>query len=985
MLISFTLADAQKFVKGTIVDTQETPLPNVSIRIKNGKIGVISDSNGNYSINASPFDTLIFSMVGIKQEIIAIAGRNIINMKLLPSINKLNEVFVIGYGTQEMKDLTAPITYVKGDELNKQTASNPMLALQGKLSGIHIINSGIPDGKIFVKIRGVGSIGDYANPLYVVDGVFVDNINFLSMTDIEDITILKDASAASIYGVRAANGVILVTTKKGKTNKPVVSYENYFGLQVPVNILPMANKDQYIALINEANENVTGYVPKEASQYTTNTNWYNKLVRNAGMTFHNIDISGNTEKTSFSFGGSYFYQEGIMDAKNDYDRFNFRSRVDYKVSRSVNAGINTILSQYKKYIPNEAAFFSAYVNPPLYPVYDEKNSNAYPIKYGSPQQYGFGNQYGNPVATARYPETFEKGNNLIFNIYTEFNIIEDKLIFKTSYNQYLNNWNTRVYIPEFYVGGSQSVQESMLSKTSGNTSKQIIDNLLTYRNKLDKHEYTILLGQSTRMERSEFLTGSALNVPGIDDQSKYLVTGSSGNRDATDGGSRFNGLSFFSRASYNYSGKYLLTLTMRADASSKYQQRWGYFPSVGIGWILSNENFMEKQKSFEFIKIRASWGLLGNDNVPANSFVILGTNGALSSAVFGDKLVDGIGAQTVAQKYLKWEVADEFDFGVDFATFGKLSGQIDYYYKVTKNVVFYAPIATGGGAGELLGNNGSVLNSGVEINLSRKGKFTDNVNYQCGINLTTIHNKVLELNGREYIPAVYIRGDYTTLTQVGHPIGSFYGYEIAGVYKTEREALEDPVYQTIKDKGFFKYKDQNNDNEINEKDKVFLGSAIPWLVGGIFLDMSYKKFDFSFGVQGQLGNKILNAKRMNRDMFVDGNYDKDFYDNHWTIADKSSKYPSAEAYNYSFTQQANNFFVENGSYISIQNVQVGYTIDKIKFFSKLRIYLSAQRPFTFFTYKGVTPEIGGDPISSGIDNSTYPMQAIYSFGLKINF
>jgi hypothetical protein len=251
------------------------------------------------------------------------------------------------------------------------------------------------------------------------------------------------------------------------------------------------------------------------------------------------------------------------------------------------------------------------------------------------------------------------------------------------------------------------------------------------------------------------------------------------------------------------------------------------------------------------------------------------------------------------------------------------------------------------------------------------------------MNLTTIHNEVLSLPGREYIPSGYIRGNYTKRTQVGQPIGAFYGYEIDGVYASESEALRDPVSQAIKDKGFFKYKDQNGDNVIDDEDKVFLGSAIPWLIAGIDFGMNYKQFDFSLSLQGQVGNKILNAKRMNRDIFVDGNYDQDFYENRWTNDNKSDSYPSAEAYNYSFTQQSNDFFVEDGSYMRIQNVQLGFTTNKINYIQNLRVYFSAQRPLTLFSYNGFTPEIGGSPIESGIDNSVYPMQAIYTLGVKI--
>jgi len=977
---------AQQLIKGKVVDDLNVPLPGVSIQVSNTLRGTLSDMDGNYSISAAPNDSLIFSMIGMVIQRVSVGNRTTIDIKLLTSETRLQEVVVIGYGTQKVKDLTAPIVTLKGEELAKQITSNVVQALQGKVAGVQIINSGMPGRGSSVKIRGVGSIGDYANPLYIVDGVFVDNIDFLSAGDIEDITILKDASASAIYGVRAANGVILVTTRKGKTQKPVVSYDGYYGLQIPVNILPLATKDQYVTLMNEANQNTTGYVPKDQAYYPVSTDWYKQLVRFAGTFSHNIDISGINENTSYSLGGSYFFQQGIMDTKNDYQRFNLRGRLEQKVSDRLKIGLNTVLSRYGRSIPNDGAFFSAYVNPPVYPVYDENNSLAYPVRFGSPQIYGFGNQYGNPVAAAYYSDNIEKGAKLVFSTFAEFNIITDKLTYKISYNTDINNWNTRSYVPQFNVGGSQGVRKSSLNKTSGSSGKQIIDNLLTYKNKIGKQSFSVLLGQSTRMEKWETLSGSALDVPGIDDQSKYLVTGSFKDRNAWDGAAVNNGLSFFTRGTYNNSDKYLATVTFRADASSKYQDKWGFFPSLGVGWVLSQEGFMANQKTFNYLKFRASWGLLGNDNVPANSAVVLGQTGAGSSGIFGDKLIDGVGAQTVVQNYLKWEIVNEFDVGLDFEMLdSKLSGETDYYHRVTNNVVFYAPIATGGGVTELLGNNGSVLNEGLEISISFKDKLTDRTSYNIGMNITTIRNKVIKLEGRDYIPGALVRGNYSTRTQVGHPIGSFYGYEIESVYKSETEALQDPVSQTIKDKGYFKYKDQNGDDVINENDKVFLGSAIPWLIAGIDFGLNYRQFDLSLGLQGQVGNKILNAKRMNRDVFTDGNYDQDFFKNRWTPDNISAKYPSAEAYNYSFIQQANDFFVEDGSYIRIQNIQVGYTTDKIKFIPKLRVYISSQRPFTFFTYKGFTPEVGGTPISSGIDNSVYPMQSIYTLGLKMNF
>jgi len=981
-------AFAQKTVSGRVTDaeTGET-LPGVNVIVKGTTRGTTTDVNGNYKIELIAEDKILsFSFVGYEDVELEVLNQKVVDVALKVKSTLMQEVVVVGYGTQKAKDLTAPIVTVKGNDLSKQVTSNPLNALQGKVSGVQIINSGVPGSGASIKIRGVGSVGDYANPLYVVDGVFVDNIDFISPSDVEELTILKDASAAAIYGVRAANGVIIITTRKGKSGLPVVSYDGYVGVQMPVNILKMASKNQYITLLNEANANIPGYIPKNPSDYPTSTDWYNELVRTAGINNHNIDITGATDITSYSIGGNFLYQNGIMDAQNNYQRYNIRGRLEQQVNKNLKIGINTIISNYNKNIPNSDAFFGAYVNPPVYTVYDPTNAEAYPVKFGAPQKYGFGNQYGNPVAAAYYADNFEKGHKEVFSIFGEVDIVKDILSYRVAYNQDQDSWNQRYYTPQFYVGGSQGVTKSNLTKTFGNSSKQIIDNLLTLKRTKGKTSYTVLFGQSTRIEKRETLSGYANSVPGYDDQSKYLVNGSFRDRNAYDAAERYNGLSFFTRGTLNFREKYLATVTFRADASSKYQKKWGYFPSVGFAWNISQEGFSKLNAAFSNLKLRLSWGMLGNDNVPSNSSVILGQTGIGSSGVFGDNLVDGMGAQTVLQNYLRWETVTEFDVGIDYTLKNeKLSGEVDYYHRVTNNVVFYAPIATGGGVAELLGNNGKVLNTGLEFTLNWKDEISEDFNYFISFNATFNHNEVLELNGREYIPSGYIRGNYTTRTAVGHPIGSFYGYEIDGVYKSEGDALKDPVSQAIKDKGYFKYKDQNGDMVIDDKDKVYLGSAIPWLISGLDMGINFKKFDISLSIAGQYGNKILNAKRMNRDVFSDGNYDEDFYQNRWTSSNKSSEYPSAEAYNSSFIQQANDFFVENGFYIRIQNIQLGYTTDKISFIPKFRVFITAQRPFTFFTYKGFTPEVGGSPISSGIDNNVYPMQAIYTLGLKMMF
>ena len=973
-------------VQGTVLDNEGYPQIGAGVFQKGTSNGTVTDLDGRYSLSVPADAVLVYSFQGFSDVEEAVNGRETIDVTMNLDSQFLEEVVVVGYGVQKSKDLTAPIVTVKGEALSKQAAANPMSALQGMVAGVQIIQSGAPGAGPSVKVRGVGSIGDYASPLYIVDGTFVDNIDFLSNNDIESLTVLKDASAAAIYGVRAANGVVLVTTKKGSHDHLSVSYDGYAGVQVPVNIMKLCNTEQYVELLNLANRNTIGWTDRNAADYPGSTDWYKELVHPAATTSHALDFSGASDKTNYSVGLSYLYQDGIMNhSNNDYNRINIRARLDQQMTSWLKVGINSVFSRYSKHNYNGNAFYQAFINPPVYNVYNESNEAAYPEKFDSPQLYGFGNAYGNPVAFAKYCDDSDKGFKEVLSAYAEFSILPSKLIFKISYNLDYSQWDQQNYTPESYVGGSQGTSVSVLSKTFGYGVNQILDNVLTYTDRKGRNDFSVMLGQSTRSQFSSWLNGRVNSVPDFDDQSKYLVNGSYKNQTATDGASRYNGLSFFARGTYNYDGRYLATLTFRADGSSKYQQKWGFFPSIGLGWNISDEAFMKNQNVVDYLKLRASWGMLGNDNVPANSIVTVGSTGVGSSAVFGDTLVDGMGAQTVYQNFLRWEVVNEANVGLDFGFLdNRLTGELDLYNRVTDNVVFEAPIATGGGTVNLLANNGKVLNQGIELSLNwadKAGEFS----YKLGMNATFNRNRVLELEGRDYIPGASVAGNYATRTMVGYPIGAFWGYEIDGVYASEGQALRDPVSQTIKDAGYFKYKDQNGDNVINEEDKTYLGSAMPWMVLGINFGFNWKNLDFSILLNAQVGNKILNAKRMQRGTFTDANYDLDFYKNCWRDDNKSNVYPSPEAASTSFIQQANDFYVEDASFFRIQNVQLGYSFTGMKWAKSIRLYISAQRPLSLFRYNGFTTEIGGSPISSGIDSSVYPMQAIYTAGVNFNF
>ncbi|MBR5402759.1 MAG: TonB-dependent receptor [Bacteroidales bacterium] len=995
MLASVT-AFAQYKVKGVVEDALG-PVIGATVMELGTTNGVSTGIDGDFVLTVSNADAKVeVSCIGYASQVFPASA---VPAKILlgEDTTFLDEVVVVGYGTQKAKDLTAPITNVKGEELAKQVAANPMSALQGMVSGVQITQSGAPGAGPSVKIRGVGSIGDYANPLYIVDGAFMDNIDFLSASDIESLTVLKDASAAAIYGVRAANGVILVTTKKGATGKVRVAYDGYGGVQMPTNIMPMANAQQYIQMYNMANpDDPFNTVYPLAANTGVSTDWYQTMVKPALTHSHSLDLSGGTEKTNYSVGLSYFYQDGIMNfCKNNYGRLNFRARLDQTLTNWLKVGFNTVVSRYDQNNPDSGVYYQAFVNPPVYGVYNDDNEAAYPVKFDSPQLYGFAAAFGNPAASAYYTNSTNTGIKTVFSAYAEATIIPEKLKFKTAYNLDFSFADEQNYTPEHKVGGSQGTSVSSLSKTYAYGLYHILDNTLTYSDHIGAHSFTAMLGQSTRMQYNAWLNGRRNSVPDFDAASRYLVNGSYKNQESGDGAGRYNGLSFFARGTYNYKEKYLATVTVRADGSSKYQDKWGVFPSVGLGWNISDEPFMKGASSWlSFLKLRASWGMLGNDNVPANDINIAGRSGVDSSALFGETLVDGMGAQTVYQNYLKWEVVTETNVGADFAMLdSRLSGEIDWYRRVTDRVVFHAPIAIGGGVATLLANNGRVLNTGVELSVKWEDKIGADFSYNVGMNATFNHNEVLALEGRDNIPGGYVNGVASTLTQVGYPIGAFWGYKVDGIFQSKKEALADGVpVQKDTGAGYFAYHDfagaddGGPDGKITDADRVYLGSPLPWLMLGLNLGFQWKGLDFSMVMNANIGNKIFNAKRLNKQVFPAGNYDYDFYLNAWSKDLPSTTYPSPKALTSGLMAQSNSFWIEDGSMFRIQNVQVGYTFRNVFGNGRIRIYVSAQRPLTLFGYNGFTTEIGGSPIATGIDSSSvYPMQAIYTAGVNINF
>ena len=987
-------AQATKTVKGTVIDQDNQPVIGATVKVNGTTISTATDFDGCYELKNVPENAVIsYSFIGMKSKDVRLDGRSTVNVTLLEDTQNLEEVVVIGYGAAKAKDLTAPIEVVKGEELIVQPTSSPMAALQGKVPGVNIVNSGTPGAGPKVTIRGNGSFGD-TSPLYVVDGMFYDNIDFLNNADIQEMSVLKDASASAIYGVRAANGVVIITTKKGRRNQGAqITYNGYVGIQKATNVLEMCNSHEYATMLMEANPDAYRHMfeksiaefggDMETLTFNADTNWYDEMLRTAVITNHSLNISGGSNNAIYSVGMSYLSQDGIMDVENYYRRMNFRASLDFDATNWLKVGFNGVFSNSQQQLPNNAAWQKAFNTPSILPVYDERRGDdVFPTKYADPSQVGLNNNFYNPVAFADYYDSRNDNYQVLSNFYAQLNIIPDRLNIRTSYSYDYSAIRGNTFLPTYYVGQNQQRNTTQLTKTDTNYNKWIWDNTATYNQRWDAHSFTGMLGVSMRQERYNMLSGTATNVPEGADEWKYLVLGNKEGSTVTDDGWRYRGLSYFTRLNYSFDDRYMLMFTFRADGSSKYNDKWGYFPSVGAAWTITNEEFMADQKAFDYLKLRASWGKLGNDKIAASAGF---ANVNVVQAVFGtNNPLDGY-KNTSNFSWLGWEVVNETNVGLSLATLrNRLSADIDWYYRMTENAVIspMIPMTTN----TIAGNYGEVLNSGIDLSLNWNDKINKDFSYNIGFNLGWLHNEVKSLKGE----LNYIKDGGKVVQMVGEKMNSYYGYKVVGIYQTAEECANDPIAVANNlQPGDFKYQDVNGDDKIDGQDKQVLGSYIPDITYGFNLGFQYKNFDFALSTYGQAGGELWNRKRALRYAQSDYNFDKAQFENRWTGAGSTNEHPSAAAlirtWNVSDSNNAS-YFVEKSNYFRIQNITLGYSFKNIKMgnytMPGIRLTLTADRPFTTFKCNSFTPELSD---AAGWDTEVYPLTATYTFGVQIDF
>ncbi len=980
-------------VKGKVTDaTTGESLIGVSVTVKGTTNGTQTDVNGAYSIAAPSAATLVFTYIGYASLEVAVSGRNNIDVKLLEQSSQLQQVVVIGYGTQRKVDNTGSVASVKGVEIAKQASTNAVSALQGKVAGVSIINNGQPGSLPQITIRGLGTVYGNTSPLFVVDGVWYSDISFLNNNDVESVTVLKDASSTAIYGIRAANGVVLITTKHGVKGKPVINYNGYAGWQAVTNQVQMANATEYATGINElyASNGITPPLFADPASFGKGTDWYSQILRSAFVTNHQVSISGGTDKTTYNYSFGYLDQDGIVKT-NNYQRYTLRLSNDFTPAKILKIGysVNGLFADSKDV--DGGIFHQMYGAAPTLPVKYKDGS------YGDPADYhtGDGNNY-NPEATIDFFNQKSKHNRLTGDVHAELTLVKG-LKFKTSFGGDLAQDEVRGFTPIYTATLAQKSAVTNLDLRHTETRNWIWENYLTYDYKKNDHSLTALLGYTAQNNQITEADAHAQGVPF--DASGNLHTSFPSSvtpnyfADPNDQ-IHTRSLSQFARVNYSYKDKYLLNASYRHDGASQfYPNPYGDFPSVGAGWVITNESFMKGQHIFDNLKLRGSWGKVGNSVVPINPSLQTVSADPYLTAIFGNPQVayQGKGINTIVPPITVWEKAVGTDVGLEGGLLNnKLTFEVDYYNRETQDGIFAIPVlaSIGTNSGTIVGNQADIRNRGFEVLLTWKDQVNKDFSYSVSANAGVNNNVVLNVQtGKNPIyqgGTGIANGALATRTVEGEPIGEFYGYKVVGIFQTAAEVAASKQPTALP--GDFIYQDTDHDGSITSKDRVVLGNPNPKINYGVSTSFTYKRFDLALDFQGVADVSVYNANIAYR--YGNENFTQDFYDHRWHGAGTSNTYPSVNVGS-NANAAPNSFYVESGAYFRVRNMQLGYTLpgDMLSKLGvkKVRLYANAQNAINVFGYKGFSPEVGGSVGNLGLDANVYPLFATYNFGVNVTF
>lgn len=995
LLLSVIQIFGQRIITGTVTasDNRET-LPGVNVLVKGSTRGTSTGISGTYRIELQPGDNvLLFSFIGYDDQEVTVGNQQIINVVLQLSSTMLDELVVIGYGTVRKSDLTGAVSSIKTEDIRKITAIHPEKSLQGKVTGVQVTTtSGAPGAGAAVRIRGVGTFNN-SSPIFVVDGVILDDISFLNSADIASMEVLKDASATAIYGSRGANGVILIQTKTGDAGqeKPVFSFSTEFGMQSLAKKIDLLSGRQFAIISNEIRPGSFNNVDA-----VPNTDWQDLVFQAAPIHNHQFSITGATKTSQYYVGLGLFQQDGIIP-KSNYQRITLKLNNTYHISKFFRLGNNLTLAPFNQQNA-PGVTFSVYRAQPVLPPYYPDGS------------FGVVYNVGNPLADLEYSNNFRKGVRGVGNIFAEANVF-DNFLLRTSYGLDASYNKAKSFTPAYAIlnpDGTASQQYNEFSDLFKGTTENLTwlwENTLTYTKRSDKHNINAVGGFTMQKTQSEDFRISGQNIIRDNNnfwyiQPPYIIDESNNINilqsiyNGVDPGLYYSMISFLARANYTYDNRYIFTATFRRDGSSKFskENRFSNFPSFAAGWNIVNEQFMQDYKFISNLKLRASWGKIGNEKisyfdrfarVQSDLLVILSNPDAPYPAA--SYLKNG-------NPDLKWETTTQTDIGLEVGLLNnRLTGEFDYYHRITDDILveLSTPGHLGNGQGQRVRYNAaSVLNNGFEFNVRWRENLGD-LNYSVGLLGTTVHNEIRSIGGNSGIDSVLIggylaNGQPVTLSRVGLPIGAFYGYQTDGIFQTQDELNAYP-HMSLAEVGDLRFVDVNKDGRINGQDRTYIGSPIPRFIYGFNVELSYKAFDFSLDLQGQLGNKIFNGKDAVRpDPY---NFESSVW-NRWTGPGTSNSEPRASFGGYNYTPSDR--FIQDGGFLRLRNISIGYTLSdnlaKRLYMQQVRVYLKGNNVWTLAKFTGYTPEIGSyDVLSNGIDYGIYPISAVYSLGLNVTF
>jgi TonB-linked SusC/RagA family outer membrane protein len=1000
---------AQKQVlTGKITDASGTPLPGVTILVKGTNVGTTTDAAGAYSIEVSASDVLVFSFIGYATKEEPVGTRSVIDVSLSEDVATLQEVVVIGYGTQKKALNTGANFQVKGEDLFKQSTTNVLQALQGQTPGVQITStSGQPGEAMKVLIRGAGSIANNT-PLYVVDGVLTGDISYLSNADIQSVDVLKDAASAAIYGSQASNGVILITTKKGKSgSRAQITFDSYYGVQNVARQIPMLNAQEYATLRNEAavnSGNLPYFTQDSIAHMGAGTNWLDKMfVKNAPTTNYALGISGGNETSIYSTSLSYVSQAGVVGGANlsNYDRYNFRFNSEHKIYKDkIIVGENLTFA----HTDNNGIAVGGNYNNALRGAFQTN-----PLLIDSPTDtVGLYNQ-ANPYRSMVYNSMNKSDKQrLLGNFYIQVEPIKN-LTFRTTLNVDYETGEGNSYLPKYKLSQYSFNTFDRVGQNMYNSKTLIFDNLLSYGFNKGDNRFDVMVGSTAYQS-----TGNSMyisNTNSVFSDLDHAWISSTTNKDGTRisiSGSPYSPnkrLSFYGRLQYNYKETILLNATFRADGSSNFApgHQWGYFPSVSAGWVMTNSSLLDGAKGWlEFLKVRASWGQVGNQNV--GSFQYLAqvqtqtTNYTFGSVEGANGLTPGAYNRNITNTNLQWEISQTTDIGFD-ARFlnGKLSASVDWYDKTSYNWLVHPPLLATAGADAPWVNGGNVTNKGIELAITYNNRIGD-LNYRVSVNGAHNVNNVTNVPTADGIihpdnssNQLWNNAPEFYRVQAGNPMGYFWGYKTNGIFQTEAEvqnyrSKEGNLLQPNAQPGDIRLVDVDGNGVIDNSDKTKIGNPWPSYTFGFSIGADYKGFDLSIQANGVLGNDLVQSYRDQSSQV--GNYTKYMLDR-WHGPGSSNSVPRLTEDNRNFTNFSD-FFIHKGDFLRISNVTLGYNLSNVwknKFASQFRVYVAALNLFTFTKYTGMDPEIGYSPdnLTQGVDLGYYPRPRTFMVGVNVKF